>query len=156
MNGVAVAIDSGHGNVVSAKYGAFDAGDGSKIVAVHEVNEIGKERGVVKTSPAIDDPKKRVRSVICQKSSGKSDKKSPVSNARRVGKSWVVFENVAGFTASVTNSIVAITVDVAIIRGAITIGRTVATTDYGDDSVRPLVRYCEKQRRSKQEHEQIG
>ena len=34
----------------------------------------------------------------------------------------------AGFTASVTNSIVAITVDVAISRGAITIGGTVATT----------------------------
>jgi len=128
VNGVTVEIDSGHGNVASAKYGAVDAGDGSKIVAVHEVSEIGKDRGVVTTSTVVDDPKKRLRSVICRKSSGKSGRKSSVSNARRVGQRWAIFLNVAGFTASVINSIVAITVDVAIIRGATTIGGMVATT----------------------------
>ena len=91
MNGVAVAIDNRQGNVGSAKYGADDAGDGFKIVVVHEVNEIGKDRGVVTTSTVVDDQKKRVRSVIRWKGSGKSGRKSPVSNARRVGKSWVIF-----------------------------------------------------------------
>ncbi len=71
--------------------GLVDAGDGLKIVAVREVNEIGKDRGVVTTSTVVDDQKKRVRSVIRWKGSGKSGRKSPVSNARRVGKSWVIF-----------------------------------------------------------------
>ena len=41
MDGIADVVDIGHGNVDSAEYKAVDAGDGAKIVAVHEVSEIG-------------------------------------------------------------------------------------------------------------------
>jgi hypothetical protein len=77
MNGFDLVIDSGHGNVASAKYGAVDAGDGSKIVAVHEDIEIGKDKGVVTIGTAIDNPKKRFRSVICRKSSGEKRQEKP-------------------------------------------------------------------------------
>ena len=57
MDGIAVVVDSGHENVVSAEYRAVDAGDGAKIVAVHKVSEIEKDGGVVTTGAAIDYPK---------------------------------------------------------------------------------------------------
>ena len=57
VDGVAVVVHGGHGNVASAEYRADDAGDGSKIVAVHEVIEAGKDGGVMTTGTAIDYPK---------------------------------------------------------------------------------------------------
>jgi len=43
MDGVAVVVDSGHGDVVSAKYRAVNAGDGAKVVAVREVIEVRED-----------------------------------------------------------------------------------------------------------------
>ena len=67
-----------------------------------------------------------MRYVSRRKSSGKSGRKSPVRNKRRVGKGRAVFDNMAGFAASVANSVVAGAVTV--IRGSIMVGGTVTAT----------------------------
>ncbi len=50
-------VDIGDGNIATSKDKATDTGDGFKIVAVLEDNEIGKDKGVVTTSTVVDDPK---------------------------------------------------------------------------------------------------
>ena len=57
MDRIAVVVDIGDRNVTSAEYRAIDAGDGAKIVAVHEVSEVGKDARVVTTGTAINYPK---------------------------------------------------------------------------------------------------
>ena len=67
-----------------------------------------------------------MRYVNRRKSSGKSGRKSPVKNRRRVGNSRADFDSMAGFVATVANSIVAVIVSV--IRSAITVGGMVTAT----------------------------
>ena len=64
MNRVAEAVDRGDGNIFNAKDITFDAGDGSKIVAVLEDSELGKDGGVVTTSTDVNDTKQGVIGVI--------------------------------------------------------------------------------------------
>ena len=54
---IAIVVDSGDINVTTAENMAIDAGDGAKIVAVHEVSEVGKDRRAVTIGTAINYPK---------------------------------------------------------------------------------------------------